>query len=664
MAIQLQQFISFILLFVIWLAPAKAATYDLGTDKSTLSQLKQSQNAPLLSDYIDFFKAHTLYHDKKYDKALDELPARQKSPVKKIDWERFWLRMHLLALLHQNTILEQELQVIKKANPKNKTVIIKSEFYLGVAKLLIKQKTAALAHFTKILIENPGSEYDQKIFNILEANGIPTDSVLSKYQWNKRAEKLAETGFAHKATEIWETILKDKEKIAYGTFKEKKYKEAAKLYEELLHSKNHQASEIEILMTLAKAQARSDDFDGAIKTNNLIKTKYPHTRAFVDADFKLGFLYFDSKQYDKATSYLEKFLKNGSPYQKEQARWYRLWSFYLSKKYERALEELIAYSMEQKQTKDSTRMLNYWQARIYEQMGKKAEAKKIYQEISSTDVLEFYSLLARQRLEHQSLEPRTVFSDKIFSFLPDNNNGQYEPAQPKLSVLDPNDALIKAITLSKIGLDDFAYNETTYSKYMSETPTYDSIYALVMAGNFTKGYSIRTLAMSGRIPNVDSLGAYQLAYPQAYAKYVEPDTKLWSSDKYLTYAVMRQESSFIPEILSQAFAYGLMQIIPSTGEEIAGKIGFPNFEASLLNQPRVNILFGTYYLGHLLKTFDNQIVYAIASYNAGPYAVGRWVTNIGPLEKDEFIELIPYKETKKYVQKVLVNYRVYRRIYP
>lgn len=660
----MRKFITFIFLFVISLPCAQAATYDLGTDKSALSQLKQSKNAPLLSDYIDFFGARVLYHDKKYQKALDKVPAIQKSPVKKIEWERFWLRMHLLALLQQNSTLEMEIHLIKKANPKNKTVITKSEFYLGVAKLLIRQKTAALAHFAKILIENPGSEYDQKIFNILEANGIATDSVLSKYQWNKRAENLADTGFAHKATLIWENILKDKEKVAFGTFKEKKYKEAAKLYENLWHSKNHQASDIEILTTLAKAQARSDDFDGAIKTNNLIKEKYPHTRAAVDANFKLGFLYFDSKQYDKAVSYLEKFLKNGSAYQKEQARWYRLWSFYLSRKYERALEELVAYSQERRQNKDSTRMLNYWQARIYEQMGKKEEAQKIYRDISSTDILEFHSLLARQRLQRQFLEPVTVFSNKTFSFLPDHKEEQSPPPRPNLNILDPNDSLIKAITLSKIGLDDFAYNETLYSKHISETPTYNVLYALVLAGNFTKGYAIRRVAMGGKIPNIDSLAAYRLAFPEAYAKYVEPDTKLWSSDKYLTYAVMRQESSFIPEIMSQAFAYGLMQIIPSTGEEIAKKIGFPNFEASLLNQPRVNILFGTYYLGYLLKTFDNQLVYAMASYNAGPYAVGRWVTNIGQLEKDEFIELIPYKETKKYVQKVLVNYMVYKSIYP
>jgi tetratricopeptide (TPR) repeat protein len=298
-----------------------AASYASNTDKSTLSQLKQSQNASLLSDYIDFFKARLLYHDKKYEKALELLPAQQKSPVKKIEWERFWLRMNLLALLHQNAMLEPELQAIKKTNARNKSVIIKSEFFLGVAKLLIKQKTAALNHFSKILIDNPGSEYDQRIFNILETNNIPMASVLSKYQWNQRAVKLTDTGFAHKATLIWKDILKDDEKVAYSTFKEKKYREAAKLYENLLHSKNHQASEIEILMTLAKAQARSDDFDGAIKTNNLIKSKYAHTRASVDADFKLGFLYFDSKQYEKAVSYLEKFLKNGSPYQKEQARW-------------------------------------------------------------------------------------------------------------------------------------------------------------------------------------------------------------------------------------------------------------------------------------------------------------------------------------------------------
>jgi len=103
---------------------------------------------------------------------------------------------------------------------------------------------------------------------------------------------------------------------------------------------------------------------------------------------------------------------------------------------------------------------------------------------------------------------------------------------------------------------------------------------------------------------------------------------------------------------------------PPTGDEIAQKIKYKDFQVSQLNNPSVNTLFGTFYLSFLLEEFDNDLVYAIAGYNAGPHNVKRWTSKARDLERDEFIELIPYKETNKYVKKVLVNYLVYNKLYP
>jgi soluble lytic murein transglycosylase len=180
------------------------------------------------------------------------------------------------------------------------------------------------------------------------------------------------------------------------------------------------------------------------------------------------------------------------------------------------------------------------------------------------------------------------------------------------------------------------------------------------AANYNRGYAINAAAIKRSDGN---LTTYHMVYPRAFNKYVEPYAQMWGLDPNLAYAIMRQESAFRPEAKSFANAYGLMQIIPPTGEEIAHTIGYEDFHASQLNQPHVNTLFGTEYLSQLMKELGQQPVYTIAAYNAGPLAVTRWIRKAQNQDMDVFVELIPYEETNNYVKKVLINYLTYRKLY-
>ncbi|MDH5542173.1 MAG: transglycosylase SLT domain-containing protein [Nitrospinota bacterium] len=134
-------------------------------------------------------------------------------------------------------------------------------------------------------------------------------------------------------------------------------------------------------------------------------------------------------------------------------------------------------------------------------------------------------------------------------------------------------------------------------------------------------------------------------------------------DPFLILSIIRQESSFNTRSISPANARGLMQIIPATGKRISRALSIENFKAETLHDPDTNIKMGAFYLAFLLKDSDGDIIPAIASYNAGKSKVTEWFKRYSYDDIEEFIEQIPYPETRGYVKQVLRNYGIYRSIY-
>ena len=118
-------------------------------------------------------------------------------------------------------------------------------------------------------------------------------------------------------------------------------------------------------------------------------------------------------------------------------------------------------------------------------------------------------------------------------------------------------------------------------------------------------------------------------------------------------AIARRESAFFPEARSPVGARGLMQIMPATGKQVASELGQPHSNADLYTVEH-NVLLGSAYYRQLLDRFDNNRVYALAAYNAGPHRVDRWRNDEGEgLPVDMWIDTIPFQETRKYVKNVL-----------
>ena len=128
-------------------------------------------------------------------------------------------------------------------------------------------------------------------------------------------------------------------------------------------------------------------------------------------------------------------------------------------------------------------------------------------------------------------------------------------------------------------------------------------------------------------------------------------------------ALIREESYFNPEAQSSVGARGLMQLMPATAKEISAQHSFGMTSLDDLYKPEFNIMVGNTYYSQLRNALDNMDISAIAAYNGGIGSVGKWKKNVVYNETDEFIEQIPYSETKNYVKKVFRSYWNYLRIY-
>lgn len=153
---------------------------------------------------------------------------------------------------------------------------------------------------------------------------------------------------------------------------------------------------------------------------------------------------------------------------------------------------------------------------------------------------------------------------------------------------------------------------------------------------------------------------WQALYPFPYQDLIVEHSKKRNLNPVLVTALIRQESRFNPLIKSSAGALGLMQVIPETAAESAKKMGMKKYN---LTNPPDNVKIGTYYLDYTHRTYNDNTLLAVASYNAGPNAVADWLKRFDFSDPDVFAEKITYPETKDYVRSVLGNYWNYLRIY-
>jgi len=169
-------------------------------------------------------------------------------------------------------------------------------------------------------------------------------------------------------------------------------------------------------------------------------------------------------------------------------------------------------------------------------------------------------------------------------------------------------------------------------------------------------------AALSRAPAPDAIEVWWHAWPLPWPDDVQQLAADGGVEPALVYSVMREESGYRPSALSVAGARGLLQLMPETAVRLAREAGLPEPSPESLYEPRVNLALGSRYLAQLLGRFGGRASAAIASYNAGPQAVARWLEG-SALADDEWVESIPYDQTRAYVKRVLRSLHAYRMLY-
>ncbi len=227
--------------------------------------------------------------------------------------------------------------------------------------------------------------------------------------------------------------------------------------------------------------------------------------------------------------------------------------------------------------------------------------------------------------------------------------------------------LVRGAQLWHLGLQTEAGRELdAFRAAYRQNPLVSYQLALVFRDLGLYRLSIVAAATLLGLTNTDPLDAPpflgSLVYPVYYADLILPLAAEYNYDPLLQFALVRQESLFESFATSSAVAQGLAQVIPSTGEYIAGRLGHSDFDNSDLYRPIVGLRFGAYYLFEQLQTFDGYAPAALAAYNAGPGNAARWYRAAGD-DLDEFIEAITFNETRLYVERIYVGHSIYRALY-
>jgi soluble lytic murein transglycosylase len=243
-----------------------------------------------------------------------------------------------------------------------------------------------------------------------------------------------------------------------------------------------------------------------------------------------------------------------------------------------------------------------------------------------------------------------------------------QPVVPPLTGELPENEphLIKARLLANAALNEYIGPE------IQASPTSDEWGALGQAeiynsfGETTRalqsmkksGISFFALPMD-QVPTV----YWQLLFPRPYWPDLVSNSEKNSLDPFLVASLIRQESEFNAGAVSRANAYGLMQLLPSVGKSLARKQGIKRFSTAQLLNPSTNLQLGTLNLRQVLDRFGGQQEYALAAYNAGDVPIRGWISAGEYKDIAEFVESIPYTETREYVQAIIRNRQIYHALY-
>ena len=413
---------------------------------------------------------------------------------------------------------------------------------------------------------------------------------------------------------------------------------------------------------LSEISRADKDRDGHKWIVDQMIKRFPTSRWLEDALYSGGNMYLISHEYEQAISHYSLLVQvfPRSTYA-PSAHWRAAWLNYRLRNYSEAarlMDEQIQHYGGGIEIPSAV----YWRGRIYEDQEQNlGQAANYYRTLSSTWVNYYYAELARKRLAIiGSQAPATPPSPVLAAVK--------QPDIPPLigDIPDNEPHLIKARLLANAALNEYIGPELQASPdsdewgALAQAQIYNSFGETTRALQSMKksGISFFALPMD-QVPTI----YWQLLFPRPYWADLVSNSQKNSLDPFLVASLIRQESEFNAGAVSRANACGLMQLLPSVGKSLARKQGIKHFNATQLLNPTTNLQLGTVNLRQVLERFGGQQEYALAAYNAGDVPVRQWMSVGEYKDIAEFVESIPYTETREYVQAIMRNRQIYNALY-
>ncbi len=397
-----------------------------------------------------------------------------------------------------------------------------------------------------------------------------------------------------------------------------------------------------------------------------LEKRFPESPWLAEALYSSGNMYMLRKDYPSAVAYytelVERFPKickgNDGPCSDyaPSAHWRAAWLDYRLEKYSDAaklFDEQIAHYPGGKEIPSAV----YWRARIYQDQEHQPEkAAAYYLVVKDTYLHYYYAQQAAARL--------TELGDVKPAEAPELDGIQPSTVPALTDDVPEDDAhVVRAKLLANAGLNEYIAPEIQAAEGSDQWGAFAEAEIYHSYGEDAKAMRVMKRALpfytSAPIASIP-LAYWRILFPEPYWNTIESESSKNGLDPYMVASLIRQESEFNPTVISYANAWGLMQLLPHVGAEMAHKDGIRHFDSNELLNPLVNIKLGTKYLRQTLDKFEDKQEYAFAAYNAGDNRVTDWRAGAPYHGMDEFVESIPFTETREYVQAIVRNEMIYR----
>ena len=489
--------------------------------------------------------------------------------------------------------------------------------------------------------------------------------ILFKYRQYNLAEDLYKEVIETfpEALDIAEVYYKRARTLYY----KKEYKEAANQCEEIIVK--FPPSEITIKANYLGGNsllASGERYFALDKYKKIIE-QYPETYYARESYLRMAECYFQLGEPEKGISLWRELISKYPNSDQAMTTWWNLGRYYTkNNKDPEALEAYRALSERFSKSRLGDDAL-YWRGKTLQKMGLEDEANSIYEKLLKDYPLSYYAeriIEQREDVNYRWLLPVVSISkEKDFTNL-EGFLDKYDKINEKGQLFLLKAELFGEVSFYKEAIIELKgalnYNPGNIfllfrlsDLYQKNEDYYDSLNHSEIIFNYLQdNYPLEELPLE----------LWEHLYPAYFEDMIREYALKYEIDPLLALAMIREESRFNAWNESVAGARGLMQIIFSTGEWIAQKLNFEDFNDEMLFSPEVNINLGCWYIGYLKERFLNDPILIISGYNAGPGTTSKWLEQYDRSDLDNFVENVPYSETREHIKKVMKSYQMYKRL--